>query len=281
MIPRSITFADNRPIRHVLNVSGGKDSSALALLMAGRVKGLEHFRHDGMEYVFCDTQKELPETYEFLARLEAELGTKIIHLNSKSGFDHWHKVFNGYLPSPQNRWCTKLLKLKPFETYVGDDNVVSYVGLRADEDRIGYISKKPNIQTRYPLKEAGIDYAGVIQILEDSGLGLPTFMKWGRTNSGCTFCFFQTPFECAKLLETYPEYFKEAMDYETIDLNDPNKQFTWMEGAPLSSLLDPKERDRVLLAGIRETPSKPDGKLMSVFSGKSATKSEACLMCQK
>jgi hypothetical protein len=71
------------------------------------------------------------------------------------------------------------------------------------------------------------------------------------------------------------------MDYETIDLNDPNKQFTWMEGAPLSSLLDPKERDRVLLAGIRETPSKPDGKLMSVFSGRSATKSEACLMCQK
>ena len=281
MTPLSVTFNDDRPVRHVLNVSGGKDSSALALLMAGRVKGLEHFRHDGMEYVFCDTQKELPETYEFLARLEAELGSKIIRLNSKAGFDHWHKVFGGYLPSPQNRWCTKMLKLKPFEAHVGDDNVVSYVGLRADEDRIGYISKKPNIRTRYPLKEAGIDYKGVVQILEDSGLGLPTFMKWGRTNSGCTFCFFQTPFEWVKLLETYPEYFKEAMDYETIDPTDPNKMFTWMEGAPLSSLLDPKERDRVLVAGIREIPAKPDGKLMSVFSGKSASKSEACLMCQK
>jgi hypothetical protein len=202
MTPLTVTFPDDRPVRHVLNVSGGKDSSALALLMAGRIKGLEHFRHDGMEYVFCDTQKELPETYEFLARLEAELGSKIIHLNSKAGFDHWHKVFRGYLPSPQNRWCTKMLKLKPFEAHVGDDNVVSYVGLRADEDRIGYISKKPNIRTRYPLKEAGIDYKGVVQILEDSGLGLPTFMKWGRTNSGCTFCFFQTPFEWSKLLET-------------------------------------------------------------------------------
>ncbi len=281
MTPLSIEFKDGRPVRHVLNVSGGKDSSALALLMAGRVKGLEHFRHDGMEYVFCDTQKELPETYEFLARLEAELGSKIIHLNSKAGFDHWHKVFGGYLPSPQNRWCTKMLKLKPFETHVGDDNVVSYVGLRADEDRIGYISKKPNIKTRYPLKEAGIDYNGVIQILEDSGLGLPTFMKWGRTNSGCTFCFFQTPFEWAKLLETYPEYFKEAMDYETIDANDPNKQFTWMEGASLSSLLDPKERERVLEAGIREKPSAPDGKLSSVFGAAPTSRPEACLMCQK
>lgn len=281
MTPLSIEFANHLPVRHVLNVSGGKDSSAMALLMAGRIKGLEHFRHDGTEYVFCDTQKELPETYEYLARLEAELGSKIIHLNSKAGFDHWHKVFGGYLPSPQNRWCTKMLKLKPFEAHVGDDNVVSYVGLRADEDRIGYISRKPNIKTRYPLKEAGIDYNGVIQILEDSGLGLPTFMKWGRTNSGCTFCFFQTPFEWAKLLETYPEYFKEAMDYETIDPTDPNKMFTWMEGAPLSSLLDPKERERVLSAGIREIPAKSDGKLMSIFSGESASKSEPCLMCQK
>ena len=281
MTPVTIEFADKRPVRHVLNVSGGKDSSALALLIAGRVKGLEQFRHDGVEYVFCDTQKELPETYEYLARLEAELGSKIIRLNAKAGFDHWHKVFNGYLPSPQNRWCTKMLKLKPFEAHVGDDNVVSYVGLRADEDRIGYISKKPNIKTRYPLKEAGIDYAGVIQILEDSGLGLPTFMKWGRTNSGCTFCFFQTPFEWVKLLETYPKYFKQAMKYETIDPADPNKQFTWMEGAPLSSLLDPKERDRVLQAGIRQVPAKSDGKLSSVFGDHSRSYSESCLMCQK
>lgn len=281
MTPVSFEFANGLPVRHVLNVSGGKDSSALALLIAGRVKGLEHFRQDGVEYVFCDTQKELPETYEYLARLEAELGSKIIRLNAKAGFDHWHKVFNGYLPSPQNRWCTKMLKLKPFEAHVGNDNVVSYVGLRADEDRIGYISRKPNIKTRYPLKEAGIDYAGVIRILEDSGLGLPTFMKWGRTNSGCTFCFFQTPFEWAKLLEHYPEYFQEAMAYETIDPSDPNKQFTWMEGASLSSLLDPKERARVIEAGIRETAPKSDGRLASVFGLRSGGRSEPCLMCQK
>jgi len=281
MKPITVEFENHRPVRHVLNVSGGKDSSALALLMAGRVKGLEHFRHDGMEYVFCDTQKELPETYEFLARLEAELGSDIIRLNATAGFDHWHKVFNGYLPSPQNRWCTKLLKLKPFETHVGDDNVVSYVGLRADEDRVGYISKKPNIKTRYPLKEARIDYAGVIRILEDSGLGLPTFMKWGRTNSGCTFCFFQTPFEWAKLQETYPALFKEAMAYETIDPSDPNKQFTWMQGAPLSTLLDPLERKRVIEAGIRESAPKSDGKLSSVFGIGNRLKPEACLMCQK
>jgi len=279
--PEPVNFEKDGPVRHVLNVSGGKDSSALALLMAGRVKGLEHFKIENVEYVFADTQKELPETYEYLSRLEAEVGSKIIRLNAKAGFDHWHKVFNGYLPSPRNRWCTKLLKLKPFEAHVGDDNVVSYVGLRADEDRIGYLSKKPNIKTRYPLKEAGIDYDGVIQILEDSGLGLPTFMKWGRTNSGCTFCFFQTPYEWVKLLENYPEYFEEAMKYETFDENDPNKQFTWIADYPLSKLLDPVEQNRILEQGIRALPLKPDGKLMSVFTGSNTGRSEACLMCQK
>ena len=48
------------------------------------------------------------------------------------------------------RWCTRQLKLKPFEKYVGNDEVVSYVGIRADEDREGYISTKPNIKAASP-----------------------------------------------------------------------------------------------------------------------------------
>ncbi|GEP44454.1 phosphoadenosine phosphosulfate reductase family protein [Brevifollis gellanilyticus] len=281
MKPPDQNFGSDASARHVLNVSGGKDSSAMALLMAGRVRGQEHFKRDDMEYLFCDTQKELPETYEYLARLEAELGSKITYLNAKAGFDHWHKVFGGYLPSPQNRWCTKMLKLKPFEAHVGEEPVVSYVGLRADEDRVGYISTKPNIKTRYPLREAGIDYKGVIQILEDSGLGLPTFMKWGRTNSGCTFCFFQTPYEWIRLHETYPDRFEEAMKYETIDPSDPNKQFTWMSEGPLTDLLNPVRRDEILLSGIRSKVRTIDKSLVSVFSGESTSSVEACLLCQK
>lgn len=281
MNPTELKFDDSRPVRHVLNVSGGKDSSALALLMAGRVHGLEHFKLSSVEYVFCDTQKELPETYEYLARLEAEVGAQIIRLNAKAGFDHWHKVFGGYLPSPRNRWCTKMLKLKPFEAFVGTDNTISYVGLRSDEDRVGYLTTKPNIKTRYPLKEAGIDYGGVIRILQDSGLGLPTFMKWGRTNSGCTFCFFQTPYEWAKLLETYPAYFEEAMKYETFDPEDPNKQFTWMDSGPLSKLLDPEIRAKILEKGIRKTkPAKGVG-LMAAFAEELTPDVQPCLICQK
>jgi hypothetical protein len=49
-----------------------------------------------MEYVFCDTDKELTETYKYLNRVEAFLGKKIVRLNAKAGFDHWLDVFGGY-----------------------------------------------------------------------------------------------------------------------------------------------------------------------------------------
>jgi hypothetical protein len=170
--------------RHILNLSGGKDSTALAVFMRKTYPRLS------LEYAFCDTGKELDETYAYLNRIEGSLGIKITRLNSEASFDHWWKVFGGYLPSPQMRWCTKLLKLKPFEAYVGDDPVVSYVGLRADEDRIGYISTKENIRAVFPFKEHGIGYSGVIKLLEESGLGMPPYTAWGRTHSGCYFCFF-------------------------------------------------------------------------------------------
>ncbi len=120
-------------VRHILSLSGGKDSAALAIHMRDRVPQ--------MEYVFCDTNKELPETYDYLNQIEAYLSKKIIRIEAARGFDHWLTLFQGYLPSVQVRWCTSYLKLKPFEDYVGNQPVVNYVGLRCDEDRDARISK--------------------------------------------------------------------------------------------------------------------------------------------
>lgn len=163
--------------RHILSLSGGKDSAALAIYMRDRVPE--------MEYIFHDGGKELPETLEYLARLEALLGRPITTTSTEDTFDHWLTVYGGMLPSNHRRWCTKMLKLRPFETYVGDDPVVNYVAIRADEPRVGYISTKPNIHAVYPFREDGKVKADILQILEDSGLGLPTYMDWGRTRSGC------------------------------------------------------------------------------------------------
>lgn len=231
-------------MRHVCGISGGKDSSALAVYMREKVPD--------MEYFFCDTGAELPETYAYLAKLEVVLGKPIARLNSTRGFDHYFEVFRGTLPSPQMRWCTTLLKIKPLEEWIGDAEVVSYVAIRADEsNRKGYISTKPNIRTKFPFVDDGIDHAGVIRILEDSGLNLPDYYKW-RTRSGCYFCFFQRKAEWVGLADRHPDLFKRAVSIEQKILKDAGidgdasfkdnamkgGSYTWSPGETLPQLLE-------------------------------------------
>ncbi len=155
-------------VRHVLGISGGKDSAALAIFMKDRYPQLD------LTYYFTDTGKELDETYQLIERLESYLGKKVTRLESeeakKSGqdpFDYYYKVFRGYLPSSQARWCTNLMKIQPFEAFVGNSPTLSYVGIRGDEDREGYISTKPNIQAIFPFRR-NIWSDGVIRTVLDN-----------------------------------------------------------------------------------------------------------------
>jgi hypothetical protein len=139
-------------VRHVLGISGGKDSAALAIYVKTKYPSID------FEFYTCDTGKELDETYQLIKNLEVYLGIKIKLLkgaenSSEDPFDHFLKMYGGFLPSSQARWCTKKLKLEPFEKYVGDDPVISYVGIRGDEEREGYISTKKNIQSIFPFRK--------------------------------------------------------------------------------------------------------------------------------
>lgn len=212
-------------VRHILGLSGGKDSAALALYMRDRV--------DNMEYFFADTGKELPETYEYLDKLRARLGIEITKLSADRGFDHWLDVYGGMLPSPKARWCTKALKIEPIEKFVGEDMAVSYVGIRADEEnRKGYISTKSNIEARFPFIEDGLGKEDIIRILEESGIGLPKYYDW-RSRSGCFFCFYQRKIEWVRLAEEHPERFEEAVAYEE---QRGGKGYTWTQGETLREL---------------------------------------------
>ncbi|OGO79373.1 MAG: phosphoadenosine phosphosulfate reductase [Clostridiales bacterium GWB2_37_7] len=232
----SLIEQSEKPVRHILALSGGKDSSALAVYMRGKIPNVE--------YVFCDTEKELDETYEYLLKLEAFLGKKIHHLKYSSGygFDEILKIKNGFLPSPKSRWCTEVLKLKPYEDYMGDDPVVSYVGIRADElHRMGYITANPNVKTLFPFKDNNIRREDVMRILKDAGLGLPLYYEW-RSRSGCYFCFFQQKREWVGLLENHPNLFEKAKAYEKFD-KLTGERYTWNQGESLEELAHP---DRIV-----------------------------------
>ena len=145
------------PEKHVLGLSGGRDSAALAVYMRQSRPDLV------IDYFFTDTGKELEEVYEYLGRLEGFLGKPILRLNPDRDFDFWLKQYNNFLPSAQSRWCTRQLKIRPFEQWLGPmlaegTTVYSYVAIRADESyREGYNSKRDNLIVKLPFKEAGID----------------------------------------------------------------------------------------------------------------------------
>lgn len=257
--------------RHVLGISGGKDSAALAVYMRHNYPELD------IDYFFTDTGKELPEVYDFLVRLEGFLGKPILYLNPDRDFDFWLAIqFNYFLPSPQTRWCTRQLKLRPFELWIkqfldAGMKVYSYVAIRADEEyRSAYNSKNDNLIIKLPLKEVGIDKSGVHELLEISGLGLPSYYEW-RSRSGCTFCFYQQKIEWVGLLERHPEAFMDAMAYEKTAL-EHQSPFTWSDGESLEELARPErvaqikeeheKRVQKLLARRQVNPLRPNAELI-------------------
>ena len=277
----------NTVAHHVLGLSGGRDSAALAVYMRENNPDLD------IDYFFTDTGKELPEVYEFLIKLEGFLGQPIKRLNPDRDFDFWLKQYGNFLPSAQTRWCTRQLKLRPFEQWVrplldGGDHVYSYVAIRADEEyREGYASKHQNLIVRLPLKDAGIDKAGVLDILEGAGLGLPQYYEW-RTRSGCTFCFFQQKIEWVRLMERHPGFFEEAKRYEKTAI-DNGSSFTWSQGESLEDLSraeriieikdDHRRRLERMRTKVQVNPLRPDVEPIDIDDLYGQAK--VCLACHK
>jgi len=272
--------------RHILGISGGRDSAALAVYMRQNHPDIE------MEYFFTDTGKELPEVYDFLNRLEGFLGKRINRLNPD--FDFWLAEYGHFLPSAKTRWCTRQLKLRPLNLWLREDLdkgvvVHSYVAIRADEpNRAGYKSQHPNMKVRFPLRDAGIDKAGVVDLLKDTDIGEPEYYRW-RSRSGCTFCFFQQKIEWVRLMEEHPKAFEEARAYEKT-AEEHGSPFTWSDGESLDDLAKPerveaikadyeKRRARAMRA-VRPNPlsacSEPSiDEIFGVFEGNS------CVVCHK
>ena len=233
--------------RHVVPLSGGKDSTALAVYLS------QTYPDVAFEYVFSDTGAELRETYDYFERLEHVLGSRITRISAldllgvapkpgRTAFDIvLYEHFAGFLPSPRTRWCTRMLKIHPFEKHLGADRAYSYIAIRADEARQGYtgegsrpvvLSDKTNITPVYPFRDGALTLSDVQRILNDSGLGLPDYYEW-RSRSGCYFCFYQQVGEWQGLRERHPDLFEKAKNYER---ESSGRQYTWVDGRSLNDI---------------------------------------------
>ena len=273
-------------VRHVLGLSGGKDSAALAIFIKDQYPEI----HKKVEYFFSDTGAELPEAYEFLDKLETYLGKSIARLGTGREFDHGLTVHNDMLPSARARWCTRTMKIKPFEQFVGDDPVISYVGIRADENREGYISSKDTIKAVFPFIDDGLVRDDIFRMLEDT-VGIPEYYKW-RSRSGCYFCFFQRQDEWLGLKENHPKLFEKAKQYELrqreryeLDVADKrlmgNGNYTWSQGGTIEEIAAKALKRREEKGIIASSNDAPPRRWQDILKQQDDDDPEdqACLIC--
>lgn len=189
-------------VKHVIGLSGGKDSTALAIRLA-------EFAPQDYIFMCTPTGDELPEMENHWRNLELILGKKLLRLTAAGlnlkGLCEREKM----LPNWRARFCTRILKIEPCQDFINNqsDDVVLYIGLRADEDgREGGIYE--NCEVRYPLREWGWGINEVLDYLREKQIDIPD-----RTD--CARCFFQTLPEWWRLFKDHPEIYQDAVDQET------------------------------------------------------------------
>lgn len=279
---------------HLLSLSGGKDSTALAFFIKENMPEI----FEKLEFVFCDTECELPETYEYLNKIEVFLNKPILRLKPYKNFDHLITMYR-YLPSPVKRWCTVEMKTRPFRKYIydlfkenGEGVVKMYIGIRADEQRRAIHNRygEGYIQECYPFVKNGIFKQDVTDILEKTGIGFPDYYKWSK-RSGCYFCPFQSKITWIKLFENHPDLFYKAKSYEDKRNENTNfKKVGWNMDMLLEDMIKPenikkiKEDEEKRIAKRQEKASSSIPKLLVNMYGDEELFEEdeemnGCLLC--
>jgi hypothetical protein len=189
---------------HVVALSGGKDSTAMALRLR-EVEPREYI------YVCTPTGNELPEMFAHWLRLAELLETSITPV--VGGTLEGIIESEGMIPNFRARFCTRLLKINPFAAWMmrQERPVVSYVGIRADEParEAGDYAKVPGAVVRFPLREWGWNIGHVIAYNAERGISIPM-----RTD--CAWCFWQTLGEWFNLWRDHIAIYLEAEAVEAV-----------------------------------------------------------------
>lgn len=220
-------------MNHIVALSGGKDSTALALAL----KEIEPQRE--YQYICTPTQNELPEMKAHWNNLGELLGQPIIKIPKRSLMGLIYQ--QNALPNWRMRWCTRMLKIEPFEEYILDHLPCTvYVGIRADEvdrDGVAY-EENEGVTRRYPLVEWGWGEGDVLNYLDSQGVTIPE-----RTD--CAICFFQTLHEWRQLWLKHPDLYAqgEAAEEHVGHTLRSDQRDTWP--AALKGLREEFEKGRV------------------------------------
>jgi 3'-phosphoadenosine 5'-phosphosulfate sulfotransferase (PAPS reductase)/FAD synthetase len=188
---------------HVIAMSGGKDSTAMAIRLA-EVEPRDYI------YIVTPTGDELPAMLRWWDDLEILIGKPLTRITNKT-LDYWIEHFNA-LPNWRQRWCTRLLKIEPCLAFLKSlDNPILYVGLRADEEeRRGIYSN--DVTTDFPLRRWGWDIDQVLNYLRQRNIVIPEDARGGN----CARCYGQRQYEWKALWRDHPDIYAEAEAQESM-----------------------------------------------------------------
>ena len=219
----------NKPDYHIVSLSGGKDSTAMLLIMIEKKMPIDLV-------LFCDTGLEFPEMYQHLEKLERDTGIQITRVKAEHSFEYYfceYEVkrrdkqkfrdkfgadYKGYgWAGPKQRWCTSRLKDTPREQFLRPlkekYNLIHYIGLAADE--VYRLDRKNNKQSDHvhPLVEWNMTEADCLAYCYEHGYdwgGL--YKKFHRVSCWC--CPLQPLDELRILWSDYPDLWKQLRRWD-------------------------------------------------------------------
>lgn len=209
-------------MNNVISFSGGKDSTALALLMLEKGEPIHSL-------VAFDTGWEFPQMYDHWKKFERYTGLKITVLQPSKPFTYWmfeqeviarkgpmkgkvHRIGNGW-PSPMRRWCTRIKAEKIDQHLKGIDSAVRCIGIAADEAHRTESKNLKKVQVRYPLIEWDIDEPTALEICLKHGF------DWGGLYGifkrvSCFCCPLQRFGELKKVRKHFPELWQQMLEWD-------------------------------------------------------------------
>lgn len=205
-VPSKAVKRDADGIAHIVSLSGGKDSVCMALALKER-------EPRPYTYVFTPTGDELPEMVAHMDCVESLIGERLTKLTNGTLSTVCRE--NGMLPNFHARFCTRLLKIKPFGKFIEmAQPAISYVGLRDDEsEREGTQpgGDSAAIGTRvhhdFPLQRWGWGIEEVLGFLAERKIVIPE-----RTD--CARCPYQKLGEWYNLWLRHPDIYEDAVQDE-------------------------------------------------------------------
>lgn len=188
---------------HIVALSGGKDSTAMAIRLA-EIEPREYV------YICTPTGDELPEMEFHWRKLSQILKQPILRLHDPKHPTIYDLIDEfKMLPNWRARWCTRILKIEAAQQFYNlVKPAVIYVGLRADEqNRKGNKLFDADIEQRCPMQEWGWGIDAVWGYLKEKNMAIPR-----RTD--CAMCFYQRIGEWWNLWNDHPEYYQRISDIE-------------------------------------------------------------------